>query len=279
MSEDNTQELNIETPISPKSPPEYPGTPLDNGLTDEELSLAEEAINKEYEEDVRLNFVQYFALRHPHTYDDFLCIRDLCRYVGFGLHTTWKFGRQCSLSIESLKLIFGQTAKFIYHITDDDLEHFRQQLLKHYNITFCRCGCTALMMEVDKLSKFRIGWDKFREDASIAICEGQNITGPINRACRRKMRTIQYLRELEQREAAMGAANVLDLSKDKLNIANSNDGTTVKTISNAEVCNNNQPSPARETKTQSTQTEVESMECINDNATSNFVIDSQVIVD
>jgi len=268
MSEDNTQELHIETPLSPKTPPDSPETPHPEELTDEELALAEDAINKEFENDVRMNFVQYFALKHPHTYNDFLEIRDVCRFYGFELHKMWKLGRERSLSIDCLKKIFGERAKFIYQVTDDDLEHFRQQLLKHYNITYCRCGCTALMLDLDRLSKFRIGWENFTELSANSICEGQNITGPVNRACRRRLRTIQYLRELEQRDGA--------LSKIKPQVTT----TQVEITSTAnDGVNNNSANCVRETPNQSTQPNIESMECADDNATTNFTIDSQAIVD
>jgi hypothetical protein len=272
MSEADTQELHIESPLSPKTPPESPQTPLPEELNDEEVALAEEVINKEYDFDVRLNFVQFFALKHPYTYNDFLMLRDVCYHGGFQLHTMWKLGRERSLSIDCLKRIFGENAKFIYNITDDDLEHFRQQILKHYNITYCRCGCTALMMDCDRLSKFRIGWDHFTDYSANAVCGGQNVTGPINRACRRRLRTIQYLRELEQRDEA-----ALNLTKPKSREHKlSTLAQVAESINTIEAANNNQTGGLEDGKTQ---TCIESMECVDDNATNNFTIDSQAIVD
>lgn len=169
-------------------------------ITDEELALAEDAINKAYEKDVQLNFIQFFHLKFPYVYEDFAAIHALCSAKGFELHKPVKLDSdECVVSIDTLKHIFGHTAKFIYHITNQDMEHFRLQLLKHYNITFCRCGCTALMMEAGRMSRFSVGWGKIQDEAANKICEEKNIPQINNRKCRRQLRTIEYLRELEER--------------------------------------------------------------------------------
>lgn len=169
-------------------------------ITDEELALAEEAINKAYEKDVQLNFIQFFHLKFPYVYEDFAAIHALCTAKGFELHKPVKQeSNECVISIDTLKHIFGHTAKFIYHITNQDMEHFRLQLLKHYNITFCRCGCTALMMEAGRMSRFSVGWGKIQDEAANKICEEKNIPQINNRKCRRQLRTIEYLRELEEK--------------------------------------------------------------------------------
>lgn len=269
MSEANTEELHIESPLSPTTPPTSPKTPLQDDLTEEELSLTEEALNEVLAKTVGLNIVQYFIDKSPYTYNDFLTIRDVCRHVGFELHKPWKLGRQRSLSINNLKFIFGEEAKFIHNITDDDLEYFRQLLLKNYNITFCRCGCTALMMDLDKLLKFRIGWEKFSQDTANKICDEQNLTGAVNRACRRKLKIVQYLRELEQRDE-----EALDMSRNKVRVnpydcpdeyANMKAKEDETKVTASDKVNNNS---------------TESMECVaDDNATNQFIDSQPIIVD
>lgn len=239
-------------------------------ITDEELALAEDAINKAYEKDVQLNFIQFFHLKFPYVYEDFAAIHALCSAKGFELHKPVKQDTdECVVSIDTLKHIFGHTAKFIYHVTNQDMEHFRLQLLKHYNITFCRCGCTALMMEVGRMARFSVGWGKIQDDAANKVCEEKNIPQINNRKCRRQLRTIEYLRELEERNS-----EALNLSK--IRRANSFDERRHPPSSTAKIAEETVSSNVDEvdsSQIMSTTTEGD------EETMSGFTIDSQAIVD
>lgn len=168
-------------------------------LTDEELALAEDSINHYIEKDVNLNFVQYFLGNYPHTYEDFLHIRDICRSGGFELHKPVNISAtELCISLEALHQLFGQKAKFVNNLKNENMEQFRRQLLRYYNIVFCRCGCTALNIDLEKSQKIKLTWTKFVQETVKQICEGQSQSN--NLKCKRHLQAVQFLRDIEENE-------------------------------------------------------------------------------
>ena len=263
------------SPASPVQSQSFDDDVADPTISNEELEEVEDAINREFNKDVRLNFVQYFASQYPYSYEDFLDIRDIFREGKVELHKPILSTENLCVSVETLKNLFGHKAKFIPFITNDDLEHFRVQLLKHYNITFCRCGCTALRMELDRKTKFMVNWKKFTEESAITVCEGRNLVGPINRNCRRQLRTLQYLREIEEAEALRSREEENTDGHELSVVKYRKVFLPLRNVS--ETVSDSQPSSQSQSPSL-LQADSQPMETTDDNSVG-FTIDSQAIVD
>ena len=171
-------------------------------LTDEEVSLAEDSIQRSLESNVNLNFVQYFQSTYPHTYDEFLHVRDICRNGGLELHKPINTAAsELCLPLVVLRQIFGNKV-FIKFISNENMEVFRRNLLRYHKIKYCQCGCTALMMEVEDACRGRVNWGKFTTETALKMCERQSQYLSNNMKCKRKLQTIQFFRDIEASETA-----------------------------------------------------------------------------